>query len=59
VALIGIERKSVLLDVLAVANQAVSSGPARRAAHPLRHLAIAANAPARSTSNRFGRIQVY
>jgi Na+/H+-dicarboxylate symporter/ABC-type amino acid transport substrate-binding protein len=60
VALIGIERKSVLLDVLAVANQAIS-----RATRfvvqltPYGIFAIAANAAGTLDLEQIGRIQVY
>jgi len=60
VALIGIERKSVLLDVLAVANQAVSkAGRLVAQLTPYGIFAIAANAAGTLDLEQVGRIQVY
>jgi Na+/H+-dicarboxylate symporter len=60
VALIGVERKQVLLDVLAVANQAVSRA-SRLVAQltPYGIFAIAANAAGTLDVAQIGRIQVY
>jgi Na+/H+-dicarboxylate symporter/ABC-type amino acid transport substrate-binding protein len=60
VALIGIERKNVLLDVLAVANQAISKA-SRLVARltPYGIFAIAANAAGTLDLDQIGRIQVY
>jgi Na+/H+-dicarboxylate symporter/ABC-type amino acid transport substrate-binding protein len=60
VALIGVERKSVLLDVLAVASQAISKAT-RLVAQltPYGLFAIAANAAGTLDLEQLGRIQVY
>ena len=60
VALIGIERKHVLLDVLAVANQAISKA-SRFVVQltPYGIFAIAANAAGTLDLGQIGRIQVY
>ena len=60
VALIGVERKQVLLDVLAVANQAISKA-SRLVAQltPYGLFAIAANAAGTLDLDQIGRIQVY
>ncbi len=60
VALIGIERKNVLLDVLAVANQAISKA-SRLVVKltPYGIFAIAANAAGTLDLDQIGRIQVY
>jgi Na+/H+-dicarboxylate symporter/ABC-type amino acid transport substrate-binding protein len=60
VALIGIERKNVLLDVLAVANQAISKA-SRLVVNltPYGIFAIAANAAGTLDLDQIGRIQVY
>jgi Na+/H+-dicarboxylate symporter/ABC-type amino acid transport substrate-binding protein len=60
VALIGVERKQVLLDVLAVANQAISRA-SRLVAQltPYGIFAIAANAAGTLDVAQIGRIQVY
>jgi Na+/H+-dicarboxylate symporter/ABC-type amino acid transport substrate-binding protein len=60
VALIGVERKNVLLDVLAVANQAISRATrlvVRLTPYGL--FAIAANAAGTLNVEQIGRIQVY
>lgn len=60
VALIGVERKQVLLDVLAVANQAIAKA-SRLVAQltPYGIFAIAANAAGTLDLEQIGRIQVY
>lgn len=60
VALIGLERKHVLLDVLAVANQAISKA-SRLVVQltPYGIFAIAANAAGTLDLGQIGRIQVY
>jgi Na+/H+-dicarboxylate symporter len=60
VALIGVERKHVLLDVLAVANQAISKAT-RLVVQltPYGIFAIAANAAGTLDVGQIGRIQVY